>query len=62
MKRSSQNTNRLATHIEVAAGTRDKPLRTSVGEANIEVEHKVVKQSSQIAINLHFICNVEQTK
>ena len=38
-KRSSQNTNRLATHIEV--------------------EHEIVEQSSQIAISLPFICNVE---
>ena len=41
-KRSSQNTNRLATHIEV--------------------EHEIVKQSSQIAISLPFICKIEQTK
>ena len=29
---------------------------------HIEVDHEIIKQSSQIAISLRFICNIEQTK
>ena len=41
-KRASQNTNKLATHIEV--------------------EHGIIKQSSQSGNSSPFICNLEQSK